>query len=75
VLRGPSFWNVDLGIAKNFKLPWENQRLQIRADAFNAFNRNVFGLPNANINGGTFGQITTSATAPRELQFAIRYDF
>jgi hypothetical protein len=75
VLRGPSFWNVDLGIAKNFKLPWENQRLQIRADAFNAFNRNVFGLPNANINGGIFGQITTSATAPRELQFAIRYDF
>ncbi len=74
-LRGPSFWNLDLGLQKNFKLPWEGQRLQIRADAFNVFNHNAFGLPAANINSATFCQITTTATAPRELQFAIRYDF
>ena len=37
-LRGPTFWNVDLGLAKNFKLPWEGQRIQLRVDAFNAFN-------------------------------------
>lgn len=76
VLRGPSFWNLDLGLQKNFKLPWENTRLQIRADAFNVFNHNAFGLPNANINNSTtFGQITTTATTPRELQFAVRFDF
>jgi len=74
-LRGPSFWNVDLGLAKNFKLPWEGQRIQLRADAFNAFNHNAFNLPNANINSLTFGQITSSASAPREFQFALRYDF
>jgi hypothetical protein len=74
-LRGPRFWNVDLGIAKNFALPWEGQRLQIRADAFNAFNDNFFSLPNANINSTSFGQITSSASAPREIQFAIRWDF
>jgi hypothetical protein len=45
-LRGPTFWNVDLGLAKNFKLPWEGQRIQLRVDAFNAFNHNAFGLPN-----------------------------
>jgi hypothetical protein len=74
-LRGPSFWNLDLGLAKNFKLPWEGHRLQIRVDAFNAFNHNSFGLPNANFNSSNFGAITTSSSAARELQFGIRYDF
>jgi hypothetical protein len=74
-LRGPSFWNLDLGLAKNFRLPWEGHRVQLRVDAFNVLNRNVFGLPNANINSAAFGQITTSASTPRELQFAVRYDF
>ena len=74
-LRGPSFWNADLSLSKNFKLPWEGQRIQIRAEAYNAFNHNAFSLPGVNINGGTFGQITSSATAPREMQFAIRWDF
>lgn len=74
-LRGPSYWNMDLALSKNFKLPWEGQRIQIRAEAFNAFNHNAFNLPSVNINSGTFGQITSSATAPREMQFAIRWDF
>lgn len=76
VLRGPGFHNLDLALLKNFRLPWsESQRLQIRAEAFNAFNHNSFGLPNVNINGSTFGQITTSSSTPRELQFGIRWDF
>ncbi len=74
-LRGPSFWNLDLGLQKNFRLPFEGHRLQIRVDAFNVFNHNAFSLPAANINSGSFGQITASATSPRVLQFAARYDF
>lgn len=99
VLRGPSFWNFDLSLAKNFTLPWEGHRVQLRMDAFNVFNRNVFANPSAlTLNGlvvhsntganpglvrnctsssttCSFGQITTSASAPRELQFAVRWDF
>lgn len=75
-LRGPSFWNLDLGLQKNFRLPFEGQRLQIRADAFNVFNHNAFALPAANINStSTFGQITASSTTPRVIQLGIRYDF
>jgi hypothetical protein len=74
-LRGPSFWNVDLSLAKNFRLPWEGHRLQLRMDMFNAFNKNFFGLPSVNINAASFGDITTSASSPREIQFAVRYDF
>jgi len=82
-LRGPSLWIADMALLKNFRLPWsETHRLQIRAEAFNVFNHNNFGLPTStaplrqtSINGNTFGQITTTATAAREFQFAIRYDF
>ncbi|HEU4769158.1 MAG TPA: hypothetical protein VFS77_17370, partial [Pyrinomonadaceae bacterium] len=76
VLRGSSFWNLDTAVMKNFKMPWsENHSLQIRWESFNVFNHHAFGLPNANIAGTTFGQITTSATAAREMQFAFRYSF
>jgi len=75
VLRGPSFWNVDFGVAKNFNMPWEGHRLQFRMDAFNLFNKNFFGLPNVQILSGSFGNITTSASTAREIQFALRYDW
>jgi hypothetical protein len=74
--RGPIFWNVDTAVLKNFNLPWsETQRLQIRWEAFNAFNHHSFGLPNANIGSANFGLITTSASTARVMQFGIRWDF
>jgi len=84
ILRGPSYWSADISLAKNFALPWEGHRIQLRMDAFNAFNHNVFANPGVTLFGTTctssstscnFGQITTSASTPRQIQFAIRYDF
>jgi hypothetical protein len=76
ILRGPAFWNLDTAVMKNFKMPWsESHVLQIRWESFNAFNHNSFGLPAVSIVGTTFGQITTSSSTPREMQFAIRYSF
>jgi hypothetical protein len=76
ILRGPSFWNLDTALLKTFKMPWsETQNLQIRWESFNLFNHNSFGLPAVGITGTTFGTITTSASAPREMQFAFRYTF
>jgi hypothetical protein len=75
-LRGPGFWNVDLAVLKNFSLGSETQRrLQLRWELYNAFNHNSFGLPGTNINSTTFGVISTSASAPREMQFAVRFEF
>jgi hypothetical protein len=77
-MRGPSFWGVDLAVLKNFNLPWEGKRIQIRWEMYNAFNHHVFDLPpaaNRNIQAATFGQITGSASNPREMQFAFRFDF
>ena len=76
VFRGPSFWNLDTALMKNWQMPWsESHSLQLRWEAFNLFNHNTFGLPAAGITGTNFGQITTTASAPREMQFALRYSF
>lgn len=75
-LRGPGFWNLDTALIKTWGMPWsEHQSLQLRWEAFNLFNHNEFGLPAVGITGTTFGQITTTATNPREMQFALRYSF
>jgi hypothetical protein len=76
ILRGPGFWNVDTSVLKNFRLPWsETQRLQFRWESYNAFNHNAFNLPNPSLATGLFGQITSSASTPREMQFALRFEF
>jgi hypothetical protein len=76
VLRGPGFWNIDTALIKTWAMPWsEQQNLQLHWQTFNLFNHNSFGLPAVGITGATFGQITTSASAPREMQFALRYNF
>ncbi len=76
-LRGPSFWNMDTALLKNFRLPWsETQRLQIRWEAYNAFNHHSFGLPSSlDIGSTSFGQVTGSASTARVMQFGVRYDF
>jgi hypothetical protein len=75
-LRGPSFWNLDTALIKTWGMPWsEHQNLQLRWEAFNLFNHNAFALPAVGITGTTFGQITATATNPREMQFALRYSF
>lgn len=76
LLRGPSFYGADMGLAKKFAMPWsETHRLSIRADAFNITNSNAFALPNVTKDSTSFGFITGSANNPREIQFGIRYDF
>ncbi|HEU4477596.1 MAG TPA: TonB-dependent receptor [Pyrinomonadaceae bacterium] len=43
-LRGPGFWNFDLGILKRFNIT-ERVNLQFRAEMFNAFNHPNFENP------------------------------
>jgi hypothetical protein len=79
ILRGPSFFNVDLSVAKYINMPFEGQRIQLRGEAFNAFNTVNFGYSNANSSlslatPATFGQYT-QASAARVMQFALRYEF
>ena len=75
-LRGPNFWQWDLGVDKNFRIPVrEGMRLQFRSEYFNLFNR--VNLATSNLDTQvptTFGKILT-ANDPRILQFGLKLMF
>jgi hypothetical protein len=76
LIRGPKQLNTDLSLGKRFLLPFEGHTLQVRAEAFNAFNAVNWDNPSSLTlaNPTTFGQITGAAEA-RVMQFALRYEF
>ena len=62
-IRGPGFWNVDMGLFRTFGLTGD-LRLQLRVEALNVFNHPNFANPGADIsNAGTFGVITQTTSA------------
>ena len=90
-LRGPRFFNQDLGLAKTFPITAERLNLKFRADAFNVFNHPNFGIPQENGFNGydqqdftstTFGNISNTVSpagnlnnGARVLQLALRLEF
>jgi hypothetical protein len=72
-LRGPGFFNIDVGLSRSFAVR-EAQRVQLRFEFFNATNRVNFNNPGSNITSSNFGTIL-SAGDPRILQFAMKYTF
>jgi hypothetical protein len=70
IYEGPGFSNIDLGLAKHFRIT-ERITTTFRFEAFNSLNRTNFDLPTATLNSGNFMKITTAAD-PRILQFALR---
>jgi hypothetical protein len=81
-LRGPSWWNWDFSVLKDFRIR-ENHTLQFRAEMFNLANHPQLGNPTvAWGNQGpvaqpTFGTIrqTINPTSMRQIQFALKYNF
>jgi hypothetical protein len=78
-VRGDGFFNVDLGLAKRWRMPWsEKQSLQLRWEVFNVTNTNRFDVqsiaPELDISS-TFGNYTGLLTNPRVMQFALRFEF
>ncbi len=90
-LRGPKFFNADLGLAKNFPIYGERVKANFRADAFNALNHPNFALPANNafngldqqdITSSQFGNISYTVVpsgngnnGARVLQLSLRIDF
>jgi hypothetical protein len=86
-LVGPGYRDVDLGIFRSIPL-WREAKLQIRAEATNAFNLVSLGTPNLqtpqteNTSGvitkpatGGFGTITSAAGVSRQIQLGARLTF
>ncbi|MBL8183682.1 MAG: hypothetical protein JNK51_02060, partial [Blastocatellia bacterium] len=75
IVNGPKYFNINAALLKNIRFT-ETMRLQFRVEAFNLLN-NVNFVQNtqfASITSTSFGQIT-SAYGPREMQFALRFEW
>ncbi|HXG46951.1 MAG TPA: TonB-dependent receptor [Methylomirabilota bacterium] len=83
IIIGPGFLNMDFSLMKSIPLGLaEGSRLQFNADFFNIANRPSFGRPqNATIqnsNGRVFtgaGQITSTVSTARQIQFGLKLIF
>jgi Carboxypeptidase regulatory-like domain len=62
-LRGPSFFDSDINLMKNFKMT-ERLGLGIGANLFNVFNHPNFGNPVGNVTSSQFGQIVNTVSIP-----------
>ena len=84
-MRGPGQHNVDLALERTFPLT-ESSSLHFRAESFNFTNTPQFANPNTSLGyadptqlnpvaSPSFGLISGTVTAPRLIQFALRYSF
>jgi hypothetical protein len=79
-LRNQPYSVANLSVTKNFRMG-ESRRLQLRAEALNAFNHPYFGA-GMGLNPGTaaapnasFGLVTTQRNNPRDIQFGAKFVF
>ncbi len=73
-LRGPHTNVFDFALMRDFTIH-ERVSLQARWEVFNLTNTPIFGQPNNNLSSGAVGTITTLASDPRIMQFALRFSF
>lgn len=73
ILRGPRYFDADMGLLKSFPVS-ELTSLQFRAEFFNLFNNVNFNQPNNLLGTASVGAIT-SASDPRILQLALKLSF
>jgi hypothetical protein len=84
-VRGPSQHNVDFAVERLFPIT-ETHSVHFRTEFFNLTNTPQFANPGNSLGYGdptqlnpvaspTFGRITGTVTAPRIVQFALKYQF
>jgi hypothetical protein len=78
-LDGPGLAEIDVSLFKTIPIR-EKTRLLFRAEAFNIANRANFGIPNFLIFSGesispSAGQITSTVTSSRQIQFGLKLMF
>jgi len=74
ILRGPAQQNVDISLIKFFPVT-ERVKVEFRTEFFNAFNTVSFANPVNLLASANVGQIVTTTTGPRVIQFALKLTF
>lgn len=73
-VNGPGYRDLDFSIFKSFKVT-EGSHAEFRAEAFNLTNTPSFNLPSNTdyLDTANFGEISSTRSNSRELQFALKY--
>ncbi|MGA9413983.1 MAG: carboxypeptidase regulatory-like domain-containing protein [Terriglobales bacterium] len=74
IIVGPKQIETDLSIMKLFPVT-ERQHVEFRTEFFNLFNNVNWANPVNIVSSANFGQIATTTTGPRVIQFALKYNF
>ncbi len=75
IARSNNYFNFDLGLHKQFKLPITDEtRIDFRAEFFNLFNKTNFNAPNSDPSNANFGRISSTGPA-RQIQLALKLYF
>jgi hypothetical protein len=70
---GDSINNCDLAVSRTFRV--RSTDVQLRVEAFNAFNRPHFAIPVRVMEFPSFGRATEMAGAPRVAQVSVKVGF
>lgn len=73
-LRPDNVYRFDLSLFKEVSVT-EGLTVQIRAEAFNAFNSTMFSRPDPNLTSPRFGLVTATQVPPREFQMGMKIIF
>jgi Carboxypeptidase regulatory-like domain/TonB-dependent Receptor Plug Domain len=75
-VRFDPFYQLDLGLHKNFPLYPEGTSFDFRVEAFNLLNQTNYAFPQSGFGSSTFGVVAAGSTFPaRILQFAGKIIF
>ncbi len=74
ILREDSYKSFDFSLFKQFRIT-ERTLLQFRAECFNVTNTTSFNAPNTAIDNAAGGRVTSTASVPRQIQFALKLNF
>jgi outer membrane receptor protein involved in Fe transport len=75
LLRSDSYWQLDAGLEKTFRLPWYHSTLQLRGQFYNILNKTNFTVPGMTCCSTSFGRITSAYGPGRQgqLQAMVRF--
>jgi hypothetical protein len=78
-LRGDGVFVINHGLGKRFVMPYNEQHsIQFRWETFNVTNSVRFDPRSVSLSMtaiGSFGKYTNTLNSPRQMQFALRYEF
>jgi hypothetical protein len=77
IITGPGYWNVDLGLGKNFYFT-DSRYVTFRIEAFNVFNHPNFAIQAGSADFSiptTFGRVQNTFSAPRILELVVKFAY